>query len=230
MEQINQKLGYKSLTECVMDYLKNQLIGGELKPGDEINFKVLCETIGVSRTPIREALIQLMKDGFIEVASRKGFRIKKLTKKEIEDLYDTGGLLEAEIMKSACDKMTEDDIKKLEDICGKIEIALGENNSQAYFEKNNEFNSFLRSFCGNQVILEFSSKVKERLYFSKKRLDFPDWERLLLSDHFKVIQYLKKRDKVALEHLLKNQHWSFSRHYPHILKFYRLSEGEGNAK
>ena len=70
MKGLNKDLGYKTLTECVMDYLKNQLNTGDLKPGDEINITSLSGTLGVSRTPIREALIQLVKEGFIETDTR----------------------------------------------------------------------------------------------------------------------------------------------------------------
>ena len=91
----NQKLGYRTLTECVMDYLKDQLNQDVLKPGDEIHITELSETLGVSRTPIREALIQLVKEGFVDLESRKMFRIRKLTLKEIKYMYQIIGLLEA---------------------------------------------------------------------------------------------------------------------------------------
>ena len=223
MNEKNQKLGYKSLTECVMDYLKGQLMYGEIMPGEEINFRALCETLGVSRTPVREALIQLMKDGFIEIASRKGFRIKRITLKEIEDLYGIGGLLESEIVKSACEKMTDEDIKKLEHLYSNSERALHDNNSLAYSERNFEFNKFLWSFCSNHIAIEFLNKVRERLYFVKKRIDDPDWERMLLYDHREMIRLIKEKNKKALGELLKNQHWSFSRFYPFILHFYKLT-------
>jgi DNA-binding GntR family transcriptional regulator len=223
MNEKNQKLGYKSLTECVMDYLKGQLMHGEIKPGEEINFKALCETLGVSRTPIREALIQLMKDGFIEVVSRKGFRIKKITLKEIEDLYEIGGLLESEIVKSACDKLTDEDIKKLEHLHTNCERALRDNDPQLYIERNFEFNQYLWSFCINHIAIEFLNKVRERLYFVKKRIDDPEWERMLFSDHREMIRLMKEKNKKALDDLLKNQHWSFSRFYPFILRFHKLT-------
>ena len=110
----NAILGYKSLTECVMDYLKKSLNDRSLKPGDEINLSDLSKIVGVSRTPIREALIQLVKDGFIEIVSRRKFIIKRLTLKEIKDIYEMIGLLEAEASQTACDKMTDKDIQELE--------------------------------------------------------------------------------------------------------------------
>ena len=97
-----------------MDYLKEKLFSGDLKPGDEINLTELGTILGISRTPIREALIQLMKDGFIEGFSRKGFKIKRLVRQEIEDLYAVGGILESEILKAACEKMTASDFEAAE--------------------------------------------------------------------------------------------------------------------
>ena len=224
MDEKNQKLGYKSMTECVMDYLKQRLLDGEICPGEEINLTTLSETLGVSRTPVREALIQLMKDGFIEGATRKGFRIKQADRREIRDLYEIGGLLESEIVKAACDAMTGEQIEQLEAIQRKIEDALERSDAKAYLDYNAEFNALLWGFCPNRVLNEFSSKIRERLYFARKRLGYPEWNRMLVSDHREIIGLLRTKDMEALVRLLREKHWSFDRNYPFIRQFYKFPE------
>ena len=64
MIEERRSLGYQSIAECVVDYFRNQMESGMLRPGDRIDEKELCRVLDVSRTPIREALIRLEKEGF----------------------------------------------------------------------------------------------------------------------------------------------------------------------
>jgi DNA-binding GntR family transcriptional regulator len=220
----NKALGYKSLTECVIDYLKQQLIDGALAPGEEINLTSLCETLGVSRTPVREALVQLLKEGFIEEATRKGFKIKKLGLSEIKDIYLIGGLLESEVLQIACDRISDEKIGRLEILLDESEAALARGEFAAYAAKNGEFNELLRSFCSNALLISLVENIRERLYFAHNRSDSPEWNSLMAADHRRIISLLKDRDKPGLERLVREVHWNFDRHLPFILRFYDLTE------
>jgi len=225
----DKALGYKSLTECVIDYLKQRLLDGELHPGEEVNLTSLCETLGVSRTPVREALVQLIKDGFIEEATRKGFKIKKLGRSEIEDIYRIGGLLESEVVKIACDRMSDRDVERLEAMLNESEAELGRGDHAAYAAKNSAFNEFMRSFCPNALLTDLVENIRERLYFAHNRSDAPEWNRLMVTDHRRIISLLKDRDKPGLERLIREVHWNFDRHLPFILRFYSLAENTSDG-
>jgi len=161
----NKPLGYKSLTECVVAYLKQQLIDGDLKAGDEINLTSLCGTLGVSRTPVREALVQLIKDGFIEEATRKGFRIKKLSLLEIRDIYLIGGLLESEVVKIACERMSDEDISRCEALLDASEAALSNGDDATYAANNSQFNELLRSFCPNALLINYVNPMAMNCWY-----------------------------------------------------------------
>lgn len=220
----NKPLGYKSLTECVVAYLKQQLIDGDLKAGDEINLTSLCETLGVSRTPVREALVQLIKDGFIEEATRKGFRIKKLNLLEIRDIYLIGGLLESEVVKIACERMSDEDISRCEALLDASEAALSNGDNATYAANNSQFNELLRSFCPNALLIGLVENIRERLYFAHSRADSPEWNRQMAADHRQIVTLLTSRDRRGLERLLREVHWNFDRHLPFIRRFYHLDE------
>jgi DNA-binding GntR family transcriptional regulator len=220
----NRALGYKSLTECVIDYLKQQLIDGALHPGDEINLTSLCETLGVSRTPVREALVQLMKEGFIEEATRRGFKIKKLGLPEIKDIYRVGGLLESEVVKIACDRISDEEIDRLAVMLDESEAALDRGDFTVFASKNSQFNELIRSFCPNGLLLHLIENIRERLYFAHNRSDFPEWNSLMAADHRRIISLLKDRDRLGLERLMREVHWNSDRHLPFILRFYDLAE------
>jgi len=226
----NQALGYRSLTECVINYLKQRLSDGELHPGEEINLPSLCTTLDVSRTPVREALVQLVKDGFIEEATRKGFKIKKLDLAEIKDIYLIGGLLESAVVSIACDRMSEADIGRLEVMLDDSETDLGRGDYSGYAAKNSCFNEFMQSFCPNIVLINLVKNIRERLYFAHNRTDSPDWNRLMIADHRLIISLLRARDKAGLERLIRQVHWNFDRSLPFILLFYDLVENADDGK
>lgn len=226
-----QKLGYRSLSECVMDYLKEKLNTGELNPGDEINVTELLETLGVSRTPIREALIQLKKDGYIENVSRKEFRIKKLSIDEIEYIYQIIGLLESEAVKITCDKITEEEILELQENYEMMKKALADNDFSSYLNLNDSCHRLFIKYCNNPILLSIIENLKERLYeFPKIILNISEWENMMMSDHQQIIQLFKKRDKEGLVKLIKNTHWDFKRNYPYILKYYNIKSENGSLK
>jgi DNA-binding GntR family transcriptional regulator len=226
----NRTLGYKSLTECVIDYLKQQLIKGDLHPGDEINLTALCQTLGVSRTPVREALVQLIKDGFIEEATRKGFRIKKLEFPEIREIYLIGGLLESEVVQIACDRMADGDIARLEALLDESEAALARGDFAVYSAKNLQFNELIRSFCSNALLIHLVENIRERLYFAHNRSDSPEWNSLMASDHREILALLRARDKSGLDRLIRGIHWDFDRHMPFIEQFYGLRNDSGGQR
>lgn len=218
-----ESLGYRSLTECVMDYLKRQLNNRELKPGDEINLKVISKSLGISRTPIREALIQLLKDGFVEIISRRKFIIKRVTIEDIKYIYHVVGLLEAEAAKDACNKIADAEIGELERLYQEMEKALNKDDSQTYLDLNIKSHTLISKYCDNPILLNIMNNLKERLYvFPRLIMMMPEWEKKLMGDHQKIIQFLRKKNQSALEDLIKNEHWNFSKNYPFIIKYYEI--------
>lgn len=217
----DQDFQYKSLTECVTDYLKRQLNNSALKPGDEINIGAISETLGISRTPIREALIQLLKDGFVEIVSRRKFLIKRLTLGDIEHIYQVVGLLEAEGAQNACDKMTDAEILELEGQYQEMEEALKKGDTQNYLSLNSRSHALILKYCDNPILLEIAENLKERLYvFPKLISERLDWIKKLMNDHYKMVHYIKKKDPKGLKDLIINEHWNFSKNYIFIAKYY----------
>ncbi len=230
MKEMDKKISpiqYKSLSECVMDYLREEMEKGNLKPGARINEKQLCELLGISRTPIREALLQLEKEGFVEILPRKSIRIKKLTLKEIEDIYNAIGILESEAAEIACEKITKEDIKKMEELYQKMEKALRRNNFISYMEYNRELHNIHIKLSGNNILYEIITKLRSRLYdFPRIILTIPEWEEKCMKEHRELIELFKRKDKEGVRKLIKERHWNFQDNYPFIVKYYNLVNSE----
>ncbi len=121
---IEQTIFRKKLSDQVRDYIRRQIEKGSLRPGDRIRERELCETLGLSRTPIREALIQLTTEGIVEALPRRLIRVKKHSMKELRDLSTIISTLEAEAAAAAVDSVSEDDIAVQEDLLQKMKKAL----------------------------------------------------------------------------------------------------------
>lgn len=231
MDRKRSPIQYKSLSECVMDYLREEMEKGNLMPGARINEKQLCQLLGVSRTPIREAIIQLQKEGFVEILPRKSIRIKKLTLKEIEDIYNVIGILESEAAEIACEKITQEDIKKMEEMYQKMEKALKKNNFKSYMEHNRELHNIHIELSGNKILQEIITKLRSRLYdFPRMMLALPEWEEKCMKEHKELIELFKRKDKKAIRKLIRDKHWGFRDNYKFILKYYDLVNSKNNDK
>jgi DNA-binding GntR family transcriptional regulator len=224
---LTQLLGYQSLPECVVKYLKNMLAIGDLKPGTEINLSMLSTTLGISRTPIREALIQLVKDGLVDIVSRRKFVIKKLTLENLKHLYFMIGLLESEAAVLSCGQITQEDIAKLEDLYCGMEKALKGNEFLAYLDMNTASHDIIIKYCQNAILLDMLKNIRERLSiilydFHKIIENTPELEVMLMADHIRMIQAIKAYDKEVLGKIIKNEHWDFDRNYPYLLEYYEI--------
>lgn len=214
---------YRSLKDCVMDYLRQEMESGNLKPGDRINEKEICQKLGVSRTPIREALIQLEREGFVEISPRKSIRVKKLTLKEIEDIYQIIGALESEAAEIACDRLTPEDIAKMEEDYNQMVKALAQNDFKKYMDINLKLHNTHLRVCGNDVLVNIVNQLKKRLYdFPRIMLNIPEWEEKCIEEHRQLIQFFKEKNKKAIKELIKNRHWGFEDNRRFILVYYNL--------
>ncbi|MCX7973144.1 MAG: GntR family transcriptional regulator [Candidatus Aminicenantes bacterium] len=218
---------YRSLKDCVMDYLKQEMELGNLKPGERINEKEICQKLGVSRTPIREALIQLEKEGFIEISPRKSIRVKKLSLKEIEDIYQVIGALESEAAVIACDRMTSQDLAQMEKDYDQMVEALAKDDFKKYMDINLSLHNIHLKLCGNEVLVNIVNQLKKRLYdFPRIMLKIPEWEEKCIEEHRQLIKFFKEKNKEAIKDLIKNKHWGFENNRRFIQVYYNLLNSE----
>jgi|YelNatPaOPRAMG01_1025707.scaffolds.fasta_scaffold89749_2 DNA-binding GntR family transcriptional regulator len=223
----NAFLPYRSLKDCVMEYLRQEMESGNLKPGERINEKEICQKLGISRTPIREALIQLEREGFVEISPRKSIRVKKLSLKEIEDIYNVVGTLEAEAAEQACDSLSPEDILKMEEGYEQMAQALANDDFRKYIDINLELHNVHLRLCGNTVLQQIVNQLKKRLYdFPRILLKIPEWEEKCMQEHQQLIQFFKEKNKPAIKDLIKNKHWGFEDNRKFILVYYDLLNSE----
>jgi DNA-binding GntR family transcriptional regulator len=208
---MKQIIYQEKLSDQVKDYIRRQIERGILRPGDRIREKELSQTLGLSRTPIREALIQLSSEGIVEVLPRRLIRIKKNSLKDLKDLYTIISTLEAQAAEVAVELCTEEDIAEQERLYEKMKKAIEKDNFPEYKKLNDRAHDLLVAKMNNSVLNELMPSLKKRFFdFPLILSGIPEWLDLMMSDHFTMIQCLKKRDKAGIRKIIK-EHFNYER-------------------
>jgi DNA-binding GntR family transcriptional regulator len=158
----------KSKKAIVYENLKKRIINHQLKPGESLNESVLTKELGISKTPIREALQQLEKEGFIENIPGKGSFVSRISIQDIREIFEIREILECEVVKRAAMKSDPD---KIEGIRKKFETeSNGDKNSRDQFKAGDRIHTFIFESFGNKRLLEYYKRLQEhiirmRLYF-----------------------------------------------------------------
>lgn len=144
--------------------LRDAITYGDLKPGEKLVEKTVCEMFGIGRTPVREALRQLQMEGYIEVSPNKGAVIRKVSTEELDNVYDVLGLLEGYAAEMAVKNLTTPRIATLKNLAREAKTAARASNHRTWFVKNDEFHSYLMDLAGNPILTEEIRKFRRRIY------------------------------------------------------------------
>jgi DNA-binding GntR family transcriptional regulator len=128
----------QSLHDEVLEKLRNYVVEGSLTDGERIPEKQLCEMLGISRTPLREALKVLAAEGLIDLLPNRGARVRSLDRGQLRELFDVMGGLEALAGRLACENITEDEIREIERIHHEMYGFYLRRDLHRYFECNQQ--------------------------------------------------------------------------------------------
>lgn len=149
--------GYRSVGVMAYDILRDAILNGTLMPGQKLRQETLAETIGVSRLPVRSALIQLEADGLVEFHERRGAVVKSLSADQAREVYDIRTLLEVEALRLAMAEMTPDRLERLREL-GKIADA--EEEGADFVDARTRFYSELYDAQRHPVLWELIEQLR----------------------------------------------------------------------
>lgn len=219
----NQISDYKSLKDRVYSYLQDQILKGNIKPGGRIMEKEICLKLNVSRTPIREALMKLETEKFIQIIPHRGFIVKEITLEELEEMFTVIGCLEGIVAAISISKMKEHEFNMLNRAFEKMKSSLQKNNHREYIKWNLEFHEIYIKASGNKLIYEIIALLKKRFYeHSAKMRQLPEWEKKSMEGHQKILELLNKKDAKKVERYLREVHWGFKENLAFIKKAYHF--------
>lgn len=214
-------LNLKSLKEQVYDYLKGQFQQRLLQPGDMIQMEATSQKLGISKTPLRDALIQLEMEGFVTIEPRRGIFVNTLTIDDIREFYQVIGALESSALLAAFPRLDTARIKKINQLNREMCQAIKKDNFNLFYEKNLCFHDSFIDFCGNTTLIRIIGNLKKRLYdFPRRKEWVKEWEESSVLEHQKLVDLLTAGDIQAAVIFLRDVHWSFQVQEKFIRKYY----------
>lgn len=195
----------KSIREQVYEYLKEEIVNGKIEEESRIVEEEYALKLNVSRTPLREAIRMLELEGLIEGREKGGVVVPKITKKDVEEVIKIRMALEAVIFEEIFEKVTEQDIKKLEKNINKVELIIqDEKECLEVFKYFSEFNKTLYNIVDLPRVVNLINNLN--LYLKKfRKISIENGNRRLSAhkDHVKMVEFIKKNRKKEIVDLNK---------------------------
>ena len=223
-------LNVKSLKEQVYDFLREQLRRGEILPGSVIDMEETSKKLGVSRTPLRDALLQLESEDFVAILPRRKVVVNVLTVQDIKNYYEIIGALESIAIIKAFDRLSQNDIDYMEQMNREMKQAIEANDFDLYYEKNLNFHSVYLDLCENEKLIRIVNTLKKRLYDFPRRQGFvKEWEEASIKEHARLIQLLREGKKEEAARFMRDIHWSYEVQQKYIVEYYQQVEASNQA-
>lgn len=207
---------YLPLRDVVFNTLRQAILKGELEPGERLMEIQLADRLGVSRTPIREAIRKLELEGLVLMIPRKGAEVAKISEKNLRDVLEVRRSLEELAIELACKRMTEEDIESLEDAQDVFRQAVEAGDPMTIAETDEAYHDVIYNGTGNNKLMQILNNLREQMY--RYRLEYikdEDKRQILLAEHSQILTAIKKRRvedaKKAIREHIDNQEITVSR-------------------
>lgn len=187
---------YLPLRDVVFNTLRQAILRGELKPGERLMEIQLANKLGVSRTPIREAIRKLELEGLVLMIPRKGAEVAEITEKNMQDVLEVRKALEELAAGLACERITKAQIEEMKVAAKAFEDSLKNGDVTRIAEADVRFHDIIFTATDNQRLITLLSNLREQMYrFRVEYLKQKECYPKLLDEHERMITAISRRDK-----------------------------------
>lgn len=192
------------LAEEGVERLRDLIVQGELAPETKLNERVLCERLGISRTPLREAIKYLASEGLVELLPNRGAAVAPLKREKVQEIFVVLGTLEALAGELACRNATDTDIAEIRALHYQMLAHHARGELAHYFRYNQQIHIKLVECAGNvtlsQLYGSLNAHVRRARYMAN--LSRERWDKAV-KEHEEILDALIQRDSVRLQTLLR---------------------------
>ncbi|MFJ3483147.1 GntR family transcriptional regulator [Pseudomonas sp. NPDC090202] len=203
--RLTLKVERQRLHDVVVEHLRSFITEGVLAPGKKLNERELCETLGISRTPLREALKVLAVEGLIEINPNRGATVAKMSELEIRETFELMSGIEAFAGELACERITAEELDEIKALHYAMVVSKNQNDLPGYYQRNRAIHDLINQAARNdalrQVYLSLNRRIQALRFLSNQQA--PKWERAL-HDHEEMIEALETRDGRRLSGILRH--------------------------
>ncbi len=198
---------FQLLRTQVYEHLREELKKQNLKPGMFVTINQLSKKLGINRTPLRDALLQLQVEGFVTFLPQRGIQINELSRKDLEDIYEILGALDARAMLSVFDQITHEHISRMKQINEEMYQSASHEELHRYFDLNTAFHNVYLDLSTNQMLLSQVNIIRQRLFdFGAKGTWIDKVRTLNYEEHLKFIELIEKGDARVVSDFLIETH------------------------
>ncbi|MDW3688639.1 GntR family transcriptional regulator [Cupriavidus sp. CV2] len=198
------KVERQRLHDTVVDHLRTFIVEGVLKAGTKLNERELCETLGISRTPLREAMKVLAAEGLIESTPNRGATVSRLSLKEIQDTFELMSGLEALSGELACERITAVELAEIKALHYAMLACRAKDDLPGYYSFNHQIHDRINEAARNVALRQTYLSVNRRLQALRYRSNYqkPKWDSAI-HDHEEMLTALEARDGKRLAAILR---------------------------
>ena len=201
---------YLPLRDVVFKTLRQAILKGELEPGERLMEIQLAERLGVSRTPIREAIRKLELEGLVLMIPRRGAEVAKISEKNLRDVLEVRRSLEELAIDLACQRIQEEELETLREAQKEFSAAVAAGDAMEIAQTDEKFHEIIYSSTGNQKLMQILSNLREQMY--RYRLEYikdANKRQILLVEHEQILKALSLRHvqeaRLAVREHIDNQ-------------------------
>lgn len=201
---------YLPLRDVVFNTLRQAILKGELEPGERLMEIQLAERLGVSRTPIREAIRKLELEGLVLMIPRKGAEVAEISEKSLREVLEVRRSLEELAIELACQRITPEELTALEEAENRFVRAVEDGEVMAIAESDENYHELIYQATANDRLVQILNNLREQMY--RYRLEYikdEDRRQILVVEHEHILRAVRRRDiadaKSAVREHIDNQ-------------------------
>ncbi len=203
----NLQLGmdeFLPLRDVVFNTLRQAILTGELKPGERLMEIHLANRLGVSRTPIREAIRKLELEGLVTMIPRRGAEVAQITEKSMKDVLEVRRTLDALSAELACERISPEEEEALKKACQDFEDAVKTKDAKIIAKADVALHDIIAAATGNQRLIQLINNLAEQMYRYRFEYikDSSQHERII-QEHRIIYESIVKKDKEAASEMAK---------------------------
>jgi len=183
---------YKPLREIVLEALREAIVTGVLEPGERLMEIQLAEELGVSRTPIREAIRKLELEGFVVMIPRKGAYVAGVSYKDVKDVFEIRAALEGLAAGLAAEKITDEEIEQMERV---LHYEKEPDNLEEMVQSDTDFHALLYKASRNEKLIWILGNLREQIQrFRSASLAVPGRVKNAIAEHREILEAIARHD------------------------------------
>lgn len=189
----------QNMSKELVTYIKQQILSGELNPGDRIVETKIARELGISQTPVREALRELQGQGIITVVPNRGPLVRSLSKEDAFEVYSLRSMLEGMAIRLAVKFATDEEVAELENVYHQMDQKVRDDSVDYLFQYSSHLHELIIKYARHSRISTFYDSISLQIALLNRQLGMKKSKDYEVNQHWELIEVMKARDPDAAE-------------------------------